>query len=65
MKSQSNQFLEKFKAKNLAYIEPVSTCAEDDFYFEPLSGVSSEYLIHFTRMMEDYTVAGEDNDQKK
>ena len=40
-------------------------CAEDGFYFEPLSDLSSEYLIHFTRMMEDYTVAGEDNDHKK
>lgn len=29
MKRQNNKFLAKFKAKYFAYIEPVSTCAED------------------------------------
>jgi len=29
-------------------------CAEDGFYFEPLSSLSSEYLVHFTRLMEAY-----------
>lgn len=28
--------------------------AEDDSYFEPLSDLSSEYLVHFTRLMEAY-----------
>ena len=45
--------------KNLKhYREPIDgtniVSAEDDSYFEPLSDLSSEYLVHFTRLMEAY-----------
>lgn len=53
------------KAKNLIYIEPNLCCTDDDSYFEPLSSLSSECLVHFIRLMEDYTVAGEENHHKK
>lgn len=38
----------------LAIIFLIISCAEDRFYFEPFSSLSSEYLVHFTRLMETY-----------
>ena len=36
----------------------ISTCAEDDSYFEPLS---DNYLVHFTRLMELYQSKSEED----
>ena len=48
------------KARNLIYIEPISSSAEDRFYFEPFLSLSSEYLVHFTRLMEAYQAEEEE-----
>ncbi len=50
-----------FKAKMndlLPKVFAISSCAEDDSYFEPLS---DNYLVHFTRLMELYQSKSEED----
>ena len=56
---QLNLLSEAKMNKKLLKILTISSCAEDSSYFEPFSALSSEYLVHFIRLMEAYQAAKE------
>ena len=58
MGSKNTILTQPFQARSRVYIEPISSCAEDDSYFEPLS---DNYLVHFTRLMEVYQSKSEED----
>jgi len=63
-KKNSNCQKRNYQAEIPPHIEPILSCAEDSSYFEPLSSLSNEYLVHFTRLMEDYKAAEGGQDEQ-